>query len=72
MDWNEFQNSYMDMTEPLRPAMSQNPFLKIFVAIGYYDMATVMGGAEIQLRAPRLRPDLHRSRLVQATTRPAT
>jgi carboxypeptidase C (cathepsin A) len=45
-DWNEFQNSYMDMTEPLRSAMSRNPNLKILVNIGYYDMATVMGGAE--------------------------
>ena len=45
-DWNEFQNSYMDMTEPLRSAMSHNPHLKILVNIGYYDMATVMGGAE--------------------------
>jgi carboxypeptidase C (cathepsin A) len=44
--WDEFSNSYMDMTEPLRSAMSHNPFLKIFVAIGYFDMATVMGGAE--------------------------
>jgi carboxypeptidase C (cathepsin A) len=45
-NWDEFSNSYMDMTEPLRSAMSHNPFMKIFVAIGYYDMATVMGGAE--------------------------
>jgi carboxypeptidase C (cathepsin A) len=36
----------MDMTEPLRSAMTHNPFLKVFVAIGYYDMATIMGGAE--------------------------
>ena len=26
--------------------MTHNPFLKVFVAIGYYDMATIMGGAE--------------------------
>ena len=45
-NWDEFSNRYMDMTEPLRSAMSHNPFMKIFVAIGYYDMATVMGGAE--------------------------
>jgi len=43
-NWDEFQNSYMDMTEPLRSAMSHNPFMKIFVTIGYYDMATVMAG----------------------------
>src|SRR5262245_10995508 len=44
--WTYVQNSYMDMTEPLRSAMTHNPFLKVFVAIGYYDMATIMGGAE--------------------------
>jgi carboxypeptidase C (cathepsin A) len=44
--WDEFQNSYMDMTDRLRSAMSHNPYLKIFVAQGYYDMATVMGGME--------------------------
>ena len=44
--WDEFQNGYMDMTEALRSAMSHNPFLRIFVAQGYFDMATVMGGME--------------------------
>ena len=44
--WTYDQNRYMDMTEPLRSAMTHNPFLKVFVAIGYYDMATIMGGAE--------------------------
>jgi carboxypeptidase C (cathepsin A) len=44
--WTYDENSYMDMTEPLRSAMTRNPFLKVFVACGYYDMATVMGGSE--------------------------
>jgi len=44
--WDEFSNGYMDMTDPLRAAMSHNPYLKIFVTQGYYDMATVMGGME--------------------------
>jgi carboxypeptidase C (cathepsin A) len=44
--WDGFENEYMDMTKPLRSAMSHNPFLRIFVAQGYYDMATVMGGME--------------------------
>jgi carboxypeptidase C (cathepsin A) len=39
----------MDMTEDLRGAMARNPFLKVFVAIGYYDMATIMGGAEFNI-----------------------
>jgi len=44
--WTYDQNRYMDMTDALRSTMTHNPFLKVFVAIGYYDMATIMGGAE--------------------------
>jgi len=44
--WTYDQNRYMDMTEALRSAMTHNPFLKVFVAIGFFDMATIMGGAE--------------------------
>lgn len=36
----DFQNRYVNMMEPLRSAMARNPFLKVFVANGYYDMAT--------------------------------
>ena len=43
--WDQ-ENQYMDQTDALRSAMSKNPFLKILVAQGYYDMATVMGGME--------------------------
>jgi carboxypeptidase C (cathepsin A) len=44
--WTYDQNKYMDMTEALRGTMTRNPFLKVFVAFGYYDMATIMGGSE--------------------------
>ncbi len=44
--WTYDQNRYMDMTEALRGTMARNPFLKVFVALGYYDMATIMGGSE--------------------------
>jgi carboxypeptidase C (cathepsin A) len=44
--WTYDQNRYMDMTDAMRTAMTRNPFLKVFVACGYYDMATVMGGSE--------------------------
>ena len=44
--WTYDQNRYMDMTEPLRSAMTRNPYLKVLVTCGYYDMATVMGGSE--------------------------
>jgi carboxypeptidase C (cathepsin A) len=44
--WTYVQNGYMDKTEALRQTMAKNPFLKVFVVCGYYDMATYMGGAE--------------------------
>jgi carboxypeptidase C (cathepsin A) len=47
--WTYDQNRYMDMTEPLRQAMTKNPFLKVFVAAGYYDMATPAGGIEFNV-----------------------
>jgi carboxypeptidase C (cathepsin A) len=45
--WTYVQNGYMDMTEPLRSTMAKNPFLKVRVEAGYYDMACVFGGAVI-------------------------
>ena len=44
--WDEFQNRYMDMTEPLRQTMARNPFLRVLFVQGYYDMATPFGAAE--------------------------
>jgi carboxypeptidase C (cathepsin A) len=47
--WTYVQNGYMDMTEALRQTMAKNPFLKVFVICGYYDMATYVGGIEFNL-----------------------
>jgi len=40
--WNfqEFENRYVNVAETLRQAMTQNPALKVFVANGFYDLAT--------------------------------
>ncbi|MDA8745925.1 peptidase S10, partial [Rubripirellula amarantea] len=40
--WNygSFENRYVDASETLREEMSKNPHLKLFVACGYYDLAT--------------------------------
>ncbi len=36
----EHENRYVDVADTLRKAMSTNPYLKVFVANGYYDLAT--------------------------------
>jgi carboxypeptidase C (cathepsin A) len=40
------ENRYMDMSEALRQTMAKNPSLRVLFLQGYYDMATVLGGAE--------------------------
>ena len=39
-DYGRFKNRYLNFTETLRKAMTKNPYLKVFVASGYYDLAT--------------------------------
>jgi len=42
MNWSykEFENAYVNVAETLRQAMTRNPYLKVFVANGYYDLGT--------------------------------
>jgi carboxypeptidase C (cathepsin A) len=39
-DYGAAKNRYLDVAETLREAMTHNPYLKVFVANGYYDLAT--------------------------------
>ncbi len=39
-DFGNFKNRYVDVAETLRQAITWNPFLKVFVANGFYDLAT--------------------------------
>jgi carboxypeptidase C (cathepsin A) len=39
-EYAEHQNQYVYVAETLRKAMSMNPYLKVFAASGYYDLAT--------------------------------
>ncbi len=38
--YEDFQNAYVNVADTLRKAMTVNPHLKVFVANGYYDLAT--------------------------------
>jgi carboxypeptidase C (cathepsin A) len=49
--WNyeKFQNSYVDVSETLRDTMTKNPGMKVYVASGYYDLATPYFATEYTL-----------------------
>jgi len=38
--YGDYENRYVNVAETLREAMTKNPSLKVFVANGYYDLAT--------------------------------
>jgi carboxypeptidase C (cathepsin A) len=52
------ENRYLDVAETLRQAMTRNPHLKVFVACGYYDLATPYFAAEYTFRHLGLDPTL--------------
>ena len=51
-------NSYADTSEALRSAFAKNPYMRLFVASGYYDLATPYFAAEYTLRHMNLDPAL--------------
>jgi carboxypeptidase C (cathepsin A) len=56
-NWNT-NNSYVDTSVALRSALARNPYLKIFVAMGYYDMATPYFAVDYTLHHISLDPVL--------------
>lgn len=56
--FDRYQNRYLDVAETLRGAMTQNPFLKVFVANGYYDLATPLGATNYTFARMQIEPEL--------------
>ena len=44
--YSRFEGRYVDATDTLREAMTTNPYLKVYLACGYYDLATPHFGME--------------------------
>jgi carboxypeptidase C (cathepsin A) len=56
--YKPYENRYVDVGETLRSAMTQNPFLRVFVAKGYYDLATPFFAADYTIDHLGLDPSL--------------
>jgi carboxypeptidase C (cathepsin A) len=61
--WNydRAQNRFVDVGETLRGAMSQNPYLKVFVANGYYDLATPFAATKYTFARLQLDPEVRKN-----------
>ncbi len=57
-DYSQYQNQYVNVAETLRQAMTRNTSLKVFVANGYYDLATPYFATEYTFDHLELDPTL--------------
>ncbi len=57
-DYSKHQNKFLDMSESLRAAMTQNPFLRVIIANGYFDLATPYSATEYTVNHLALEPAL--------------
>jgi carboxypeptidase C (cathepsin A) len=48
-DWGRAQNSYADTSDALRSAFTKNPYMKLFIGFGYFDLATPYFAAQYTL-----------------------
>jgi carboxypeptidase C (cathepsin A) len=56
--YSEHENRYVDVADTLRLAISMNPFLKVHVANGYFDLATPHFATEYTFNHLGLDPEL--------------
>lgn len=59
-NWN-VDNGYADTSMSLKDAMAKNPYMKVFIGAGYYDMATPFFAAEYTISAMNLDPVLRQN-----------
>jgi carboxypeptidase C (cathepsin A) len=62
-NWGDAMRGYSDTSDDLRAAFTKNPYMKVFVASGYYDLATPYYATEYTLSHmnldPVVRPNIH-------------
>jgi carboxypeptidase C (cathepsin A) len=55
------QNGFGDTTNLLREAMAKNPYMKVMIAAGYYDLATPYFAVEYTFNHMGLHPEMHKN-----------
>jgi len=55
------QNGFGDTTAMLRNAMARNPYMKVMIAAGYYDLATPYYAVEYTFNHMGLNPEMHKN-----------
>lgn len=58
-NWEHPKGQFLDTSDSLRKAMLRNPFMKVYVGQGYYDLATPHFAAEYSMNHMGITPELH-------------
>lgn len=58
-NWEHPKGQFIDTSDSLRKAMLRNPFMKVFVGQGYYDLATPHFAAQYSMNHMGITPELH-------------
>ncbi len=56
-DWGTQGQGYADVSNALRNAMAKNPYMKVFVGSGYFDLATPLAATDYTLAHMGLQPE---------------
>jgi carboxypeptidase C (cathepsin A) len=56
----QVQNGFGDTTSLLREAMEKNPYMKVLICAGYYDLATPYYAVEYTFNHMGLHPEMHK------------
>lgn len=56
--YKEFENAYVSVSDTLRKAISMNPYLKVYVGSGYFDLATPYFATDYTCKHLGLEPEL--------------
>jgi carboxypeptidase C (cathepsin A) len=59
--YDRASNRYVDVGETLRGAMSSNPYLRVYVANGYYDLATPFAATKYTFARMGLDPEVRKN-----------
>ncbi len=59
--YKEFENQYLNVAETLRKAICMNPYLRVYVGSGYFDLATPYFATDYTLNHLGLEPHLQKN-----------
>ena len=59
--YSEFENQFVNVGEKLRAAMTRNPYLKVFVGNGYFDLGTPYYATEYVVNHLGLDPETRKN-----------